>query len=324
MNFLCRCCKSRVEKKKPFEFMADAGLHKTAYHMEWVLFDERDSDKPVNERQWLDFDDTPEVGKTYIMRVKKPFDEDIGGIFTNIFEPAMMAANGWDSAETPEDICKPAAVLCRFREVLWADDFSAFIHIEVLNVVMLADLHKVLPVTLSDAPAELFGEVEEVWTEYEDEHWLIRTWTGQGDVGAAQFLYTDDSGTAHEVITSWYDFHDDTYCLGNRVGRVRTGFENGDVKRYVRLISEPLGYGMGYIDKLFRERMYFAFFRNEDGKYTSVVISGSDWFHIEKEFPIGASDSAEKLQEFREKYIRKKKIIMWDSDELPQENLNTR
>lgn len=72
MNFLCRCCRSRVEKKTPFEFMADAGLHKTAYHMEW----------------------------------------------------------------------------------------------------------------------ELFGEVEEVWTEYEDEHRLIRTWTGQGDVGEQQFLYT--------------------------------------------------------------------------------------------------------------------------------------
>ncbi len=308
MNFICRCCKSRVVKNNfndRFAFVPEAGLHRTAYHMEWVRFREGD-ESPIAEREWEYFDDTPEVGKTCIMRVQKPFDEELGGIFTNIFEPEMMAVNGWSDAEHPEDIHKAAAVLCRFVEVLWSDDFTAFIQVEVLNVVLLADLHRVFPVTVSDRPVELFGDAEEVWTEYEDEHWLLRDWNAQGDVGEQQYLYTDDEGVAHEVLTSWFDFHDDTYTLSNVVSRDNSCFIDGDPKRYVRFISERYGFGIGFTDEFHKERMNYAFVRRADGELSSAKISCSDWFRIEKDFIEPGADSAEKAQEFREKYIRKR------------------
>lgn len=118
LNFLCRCCKSRIIKKKNPEFIESAGLHETAYKMEWIKFKEDNSELPVIEREWENINDIPEVGETYILKIGEPFDEEIGAIFTNLFEPWQMAVNGWDCAESQEDIYKAAAVLCRFVDVI--------------------------------------------------------------------------------------------------------------------------------------------------------------------------------------------------------------
>ena len=317
MNFLCKCCKSRVTKSEKAEndFMNDVGLHKTAYHMEWAKFKEGD-ERPVNEREWVDFDETPVVGETYIMRVQEPFDVEQGKIFTTIFEPSMMFLNGWSCASRPEDIGKAAAVLCRFTEVLWSDDFSAYIRVKVRNVVPLSELYKVLPVTESDTPVELFGEHEDVWTEYEDEHWLDRDWNGQGDVGEQQWLYTDDNGVTHEVLTNWWSFHCNTYYLCNRVNKPGVGRADGNLKKYIRVISNGVRFGVGYIDELHKERQYFAFHgqpsRNED-YFITTRISGSDCFRIEKDFPVGC----DKAEEFRRKYIEGHKVMMEGWDKLP-------
>ncbi|HQM01788.1 MAG TPA: hypothetical protein PLH98_14745 [Ruminococcus flavefaciens] len=300
LNFLCRCCKRRIIKKKNPEFIESAGLHETAYKMEWIKFKEDNSELPVTEREWENINDIPEVGETHILKIGEPFDEEIGAIFTNLFEPWQMAVNGWDCAESQEDIYKAAAVLCRFVDVIWSDDFSAYIHVEVVNVVLLSDLHKVLPVNLCDRPVELFDDSEDVWTEYEDEHWLNRNWTGQGDVGSEQLLYTDENGVNHEVMTSWYDFHDNTYTLSNNVSKPGA-FSFGDRKRYIYLVSRQFRMGWGYMDSLHKQRQYFAFCGQTDGSLSVVLID--DTFRLGKDYPVGEAYNYKQAEEFRTKYI---------------------
>ena len=142
MNFLCRCCKQRIVKKERPVFIGSAGLHETAYHMEWIRFTEDDTELSAAERKWEFINDTPKVGETHVLRIERPFDEEIGGQFTNIFEPWQMSVDGWEYADSPEDIYKAAAVLCRFVDVIWADDYSGYIHVEIVNVVLLSDLYK--------------------------------------------------------------------------------------------------------------------------------------------------------------------------------------
>lgn len=221
MNFLCSCCKQRVTKeeheRKP-KLIESAGIHDIGYHLSWMECKQEEMALPVNERQWLYTDQVPIVGEKRILKVTAPFDEGLGNTFTTIFEPWQMFLNGWDSAESTEDIGKACAVLCRFDEVLWSDVFSAFISVKVLNTILLDFLHRVIPVTVTDYRfIEKFGEHEKVWTQYEDEHRLYRTWNAQGDVGQMQLIYTDDQGIRHEILTSWFGMHDDFYYFGNTV-----------------------------------------------------------------------------------------------------------
>ncbi|MBR1863277.1 MAG: hypothetical protein IJ806_04240 [Ruminococcus sp.] len=151
MNFLCTCCKQRITKgERVSRLVESAGVHNYAYHMEWAVFDEEEISRPITERKWSDRNIQPIVGDKRILRVKRPFDEDLGGVFTNIYEPWQMFYNGWDSAESPEDIQKTCAVLCRFDEVLWADEFSAYIVVTVLHTLPLCRLHQVFPETVTD------------------------------------------------------------------------------------------------------------------------------------------------------------------------------
>jgi hypothetical protein len=73
--------------------------------------------QPLNKRQWVHTNQVPVVGEKRILKVTAPFDEEIGDTFTTVFEPWQMFLNGWDSAESPEDIGKACAVFCRFEEV---------------------------------------------------------------------------------------------------------------------------------------------------------------------------------------------------------------
>ena len=222
MNFLCRCCKSRITKgNRTPQMIESAGIHDVGYRVEWMEEPEGNAQSvPVHERQWIYSNQQPVIGEDRILKVEKPFDENIGDEFTTIFEPFEMFMNGWDCAESPEDIDKVCAVRCRFDEVLRADDFSAFITVRVLNVVPLHRLYEVIPETVTDYPFfEDFGICEKVWTEYEDEHRLYREWNAQGDVGQEQLICTDDNGIRHEVLTSEWDMHDDFYYFHNLVNK---------------------------------------------------------------------------------------------------------
>ena len=223
MNFLCSCCKFRVakadRKRKP-EMIEGAGIHDIGYHLAWMECKQEELSLPVQDRQWLHTNQIPMIGENRILKVTAPFDEELGDTFTTIFEPWQMFLNGWEYADSPDDIGKACAVLCRFDEILWSDDFSAIISVRVLNTVPLDLLYTVIPVTVTDYRFfEKFGEDEEVWTEYEDEHRLYRYWSAQGDVSQMQLIYTDDQGIRHEVLTSWYAMHDDFYYFGNAVNK---------------------------------------------------------------------------------------------------------
>lgn len=219
MNFLCRCCQKRIVRKieKP-QLNKEAGVHQTAYHMEWAVFDDEEMSRPIEERKWSDRNIQPKAGDRRILRVKTPFDEEPGDVFTTLYEPWQMFYNGWESAESPEDIGKVCAVLCRFCEVLWTDDYTAFITVEVLHVLPVIRFPQVFPETLTDRRFfEDFGFDDEIWTEYEDGHLLYRTWSAQGDCGDAQLIYTDDSGKRHELLHGYFGGHSDTYEFGNDV-----------------------------------------------------------------------------------------------------------
>ena len=195
-----------------------ARVHDSAYHMEWPVFDEEELAKPISARNWSDRNLQPAAGEVRILRVKQPFDENPGEVFTNIYEPWQMFYNGWNSAESPEDIQRACAVLCRFEDVLWADDYSAYITVQILRTVPLCSLHALIPETVTDRKFfEDFGWGE-AETEYEDAHLLYRSWSAQGDLGDAQLIYTDDSGRRHEIMCSCYSGHNGESCvLGNEV-----------------------------------------------------------------------------------------------------------
>ncbi len=221
MNFLCICCKQRVakdEKSRKPQLIEGAGIHDIGYILEWVEFKDEESALPINERQWLYTNQQPVIGDKRILRVKEPFDEEIGELFTTVFEPWQMYLNGWEYAESPEDISKACAVCCRFDEVLWADDFSAFIVVEIMNVIPLDKLYQVIPEHVTDQNfKDEFSKHDDVWVEYEDEHRLYRSWNEQGDIGQVQLIITDEGGICHEVMTSWYGIHDNLYYFGNAV-----------------------------------------------------------------------------------------------------------
>lgn len=219
MNFLCTCCKQRITLNKQYRhFLEGARIHDLAYHMEWPVFDDEELAKPVTERKWSDRNIQPQAGDMRILRVKKPFDEAPGAVFTNIYEPWQMFYNGWESAESPADIGEACAVLCRFGEVLWADDFTAYITVEILHTVPLCRLHEVIPETVTDRKFFEdfgFGAAE---TEYADAHLLCRSWSAQGDLGDMQLIYTDDGGRRHELLAGSFSGHSGlTYVLGNEV-----------------------------------------------------------------------------------------------------------
>ncbi len=221
MNFLCSCCKRRITSDKQKRHLIEgAGIHNIGYRLAWMECAKEELCLPPDKRKWVHTDQVPMIGERRILKVTAPFDEDIGDTFTTVFEPWQMFLNGWDSAESPEDIGKACAVLCRFDEVLCADDHSAVISVTVMNTIPLDQLYKVIPETVTeDRFFEGFGGGQEVRTEYEDEHLLYRTWTAQGDVSQIQLIYTDEKGKRHEVLTSWSAMHDDFYYFGNIINK---------------------------------------------------------------------------------------------------------
>ena len=234
MNFLCSCCKSRITNDNQKRHLIEgAGIHNIGYHLAWMECAKEELSLPLDKRQWLHTNQVPVVGEKRILKVTAPFDEEIGDTFTTIFEPWQMFLNGWESAESPDDIGKACAVLCRFEEVLCADDFSAIIYATVLKTIPLDQLYKVIPETVTDDRFyEEFGDGQEVWTEYEDKHRLYRTWNAQGDVSQMQLIYTDDLGIRHEVLTSWYAMHDDFYYFGNAVNKSIEAVKSGAASKY--------------------------------------------------------------------------------------------
>lgn len=195
-----------------------AGIHDIGYNLAWMECKEEESSMPIKDRQWFYTDNIPMIGEKRILKVTAPFDEETGDTFTTVFEPWQMFLNGWDCAESADVIGKACAVLCRFDDILWSDDFSAFISVKVLNTIPLDLLYKVIPVTVTDDRFfENFGGHGKVYTLYEDKHRLYRTWSEQSDWGQKQLIYTDDCGIRHEVMTNWYAYHEDFYYFGNAV-----------------------------------------------------------------------------------------------------------
>ena len=116
VNFLCSCCKRRITNDNQKRHLIEgAGIHNIGYHLAWMECAKEELSLPVNKRQWLHTDQIPLVGEKRILKVTAPFDEEIGDTFTTIFEPWQMFLNGWDCAESPGDIGKACAVLCRFE-----------------------------------------------------------------------------------------------------------------------------------------------------------------------------------------------------------------
>ncbi len=194
LSFKCRVCKSDFSlDKKTQDHFAD-----WAYgNAQWSDFGEDVPD--LSEEHWERSSITPSPGEKRTVFIEVPFDESLGSDFWLLFEPALIYFNGPDDA--PDDIDKCAVARCRFDKVLAADAFSAWIRITVLNVIPLSEIYKYYDEAASDDPINELDEFSdyEIYT-FQNDRWLIKLGSAQGDYYRVIWIYKDDNNTQDLVM----------------------------------------------------------------------------------------------------------------------------
>lgn len=211
MRFKCGCCGEEV-KKEP---KVPEGFVSWAYYcgessMEWL--ESGEEIPPIDSNAWIRREKRPEVGEICAIRVRKPFDEEMG----NEFYMQLRSPRDYYTDEmTDEVIALGGIIKCRLESVVSRDEYIAWIKVRVLEVFMNDELYKA------------FDEYEKdplVWqrkeTEQYTEKWKnIQIWSGQGDLGETCDIYTDDDGREHLVMQNYWNFHDDYVYFGNIVNK---------------------------------------------------------------------------------------------------------
>ncbi len=212
INFKCKVCNSYHEMTKKFP----TGFSGWAYsNMEWSDFEEEVPS--LSEKYWEHSDRVPKTGEFRIVKVQTPFDEKIGDEFYMEFVPEYVFLNGYDDVEQIHD---SAIVQCRFEEVIVADEYSGWIKVKVLKVILLSELFEVYPPFLTDCKLEEYVgtcECDETDSDLVDTSWEIKYWTGQGDIGEVKTIYTDTNGFRHLILMNFYSWFDDVTYFGNIV-----------------------------------------------------------------------------------------------------------
>lgn len=211
IKFKCKACNEYVEMQKN----VPNGFSDWAYSvMEWSDFNEKEV-PPLSEKHWSRSDNTPKIGEVRIIKVTKPFSEEVGNEFYMEFVPALVYFNGYDCSE---QITSSAIVKCRFEKILLADEYSAWISVKVLQSFLLPELSEMYLPWLTDGELEDYAGIckcNEV--EFADVSWEIKYWTGQGDIGESKLIYIDEKDIRHLVLMSYYNFHDEISYFGNIV-----------------------------------------------------------------------------------------------------------
>lgn len=128
-----------------------------------------------------------------------------------LFMPPLSFFNGWE--EYPEEIDQSALVNFRLERILSQNNQSAWIEIEVLDVVLLSKLEERFPaVTLDHLIEEIFRySVHKIETD----DWIELSWNDEGDIGGYWLIkkHNDEKGSL--VVYSEWSFHYSTVYAGN-------------------------------------------------------------------------------------------------------------
>lgn len=214
MNFRCRVCKESVHMKK------EVGRHFSGWAYDCAEWSDFDENVPaLSEKHWVRSEKTPVVGETRSAFVTDPFDEETGNEFFLLYEPALLHFNGWD--DNPDDIDKCAIVRCRFEKVLLSDEYSAWISVKVTEVIFMHELYRAFTEVRTHQPIDAFEGIRGHELYFQNDRWLITGWSGQDDAGETRWIYTDDSGEKHLVMTLNYTFHKSVLNIGNIVNSDR-------------------------------------------------------------------------------------------------------
>lgn len=163
--------------------------------MEWSDF--TDSVPNLYDRIWERSSSTPVVGEKRLVKVRFPFSYRLDDSFNVLFQPALTALDGW---ETAEDISASAIVTCRFHRVLSHDEHFAWIEVEAVRVLTLDKLALTCPVVTGKFDmSNTYTDIERLG------NWTFCSWSAQGDVGEWELFYTDSSGSIRSVLFSKWD-----------------------------------------------------------------------------------------------------------------------
>ena len=212
LHFKCNVCGEAVKMKKEVK----------APFCDWsydscIQWSDIQSDMPtLSEKHWERSTETPVEGEERIVFVQKPFDEKIGNEFWVKFEPALLFLNGWDEYQEDE-IRKCAMVRCRFEKIIASDEFSAWIKISILQVIPLQDIYKHYNESISEEPIDSFKGNWSTDVIFQNDKWLILGWSAQGDCGETRWIYKDENGKRHIVLTLKFGFDEEVLYIGNVV-----------------------------------------------------------------------------------------------------------
>lgn len=216
LKFKCRCCNSYHDINRTIP----VGFSGWSYpDMEWSDF--TDEVPPLSQERWRITEEVkkigsnvmPRIGDIRTVRVKLPFEEEVGNEFYMDYMPASAFLDGFETADQFEN---SAIVKCRFTELLSADDYNAWIKIRVLGVIKFARLAEKLPEYKTRESLEDFGTAcccND--TDADDAQWKLISWNAQGDVYEGKVLFTDVNGIRHIVWMNMEDFFTHISYFGN-------------------------------------------------------------------------------------------------------------
>ena len=216
LKFRCSCCNSYHDLNRT----VPTGFSGWSYpDMEWSDF--TDDVPPLSQERWritdevkkIGSDNMPKVGEIRTVRVKLPFEEETGNEFYMDYMPVSAYL---DSFETADQFEGSAVVKCRFKEIIAADDYNAWIKVEVLEVIGFKQLTEVLPAYRTEHPLEDYGTMCTCADiDAEDAQWQLISWNAQGDIYEGKVIYTDEGGIRHIVWLNIEDFFTHISYFGN-------------------------------------------------------------------------------------------------------------
>ena len=164
----------------------------------------------IDNTAWLMSFTMPLLNETKAIKVRSPFNFELGDQFWLLFMPPQSYLNGWD--EYPDEIDKSAVVKCQFESVISQNSECAWIHVKVLDVIPLSELCSRFPVKKCNKYLEFIKSMSN-FDVFEYNNWIHYSWNGQSDIGEWGLIRKHESGSYRMVLFCQWGFRDnDVYC----------------------------------------------------------------------------------------------------------------
>lgn len=209
MVFRCTCCNEFVDEKPQLI----NGFCELAYDgFDWLEVGE--GVPSLDEKIWLRSDNVPVVGEKRFLKIRNPFNQNIGDRFNILFSPGLSVLNGWK--EYPEELFNSAVVACTFERIVQADEYRAWIEVAIERVIPFEELYKHYPCVET---TDEIGYGFELELDFRYKCWEYYSYSAQGDWGEWQLVYIDSDGKRHTVLIGEYSMHKDFVCCGNVINK---------------------------------------------------------------------------------------------------------